>query len=134
MRAAIWKLKKVKESTSHLWIVIKKEIITFGLVTLVTPCLILNKPCLKPENSCNKKWAKRAFQDSSILISCNILPSSQNFKLFYVWGLFSLCLLSETINNIHQGIFNTCQKEKPGYASEKTGSQEQNLHLPRVQR
>lgn len=55
MRAAIWKLKQLKQSTSHLWIVIKKEIIAFGLVTLITTCLIPNKPFFRPENSCNKE-------------------------------------------------------------------------------
>lgn len=57
IRAAIWKLKKLEKKTnpSQLWIMIKREIIIYGLVPQVTTCLILNKLPLRPENSCNKK-------------------------------------------------------------------------------
>lgn len=47
--------KKREKHTSHLWIVIKREIMIYGLVPRVGEYLILYKLPLSPENSCNKK-------------------------------------------------------------------------------
>lgn len=88
--------EKREKHTSHLWIVIKREIIIYGLPQ-VGKYLILHKfPWGQRTHEIRKKWAKISFQVRSVLFSQNILISAWNFRLPDAGFLFPF-IPSETL-------------------------------------